>query len=248
MRRALQIALFYLMLAWLGAMLLAGNLLCLPLVLLPAPWRQPLLQRLISATFRVFLAGCSACGLMRLDLRALDAVDASRGGLLLVANHPSMIDVFLVISRVRRALCLMKASLVGNAFLGVGAVLAGYITNRHADAMVRSAAAAVQSGQRLLIFPEGTRTRQQPIGRITHAVGLIARRAGAPLQPVFIRTNSPYLAKGWPIWRPPQFPLLYQARLGPVMPAEATPAATARALQQLFEGELTRSIDPGLSF
>jgi hypothetical protein len=24
-------------------------------------------------------------------------------------------------------------------------------------------------------------------------------------------TNSPYLSKGWKIWRPPEFPLIYRA-------------------------------------
>ena len=126
--------------------MLFRSLLVLPLALLPARLRRPLVQSLISATFRLFLGGCCACGLMRLDLRELDALNARPGGLLMVANHPSMIDVFLVLSRVRHALCLMKADLGTNPFLAVGARLAGYVSNRHAEGLIRQGAQALREG------------------------------------------------------------------------------------------------------
>lgn len=244
MRHAAQLLLFYLLLLWLGAMLLAGNLLSLPLVLLPARWREALMQPLISATFRLFLAGCCRCGLMQLDLRALDALNARQGGLLLVANHPSMIDVFLVLSRVRRALCLMKADLSANAFLAIGARLAGYVSNRRIDGMIRSAARALSQGNRLLVFPEGTRTVQWPLNPLKPGVGLMAKRAQVPLQLILIRSNSAYLCKGWPIWRPPVFPVIYQARLGACLPASASVADVVERLQHQFLQELDTPIDP----
>ena len=246
MRRLLQLLLFYLMLLWLGAMLLLGNAACVPLVLAPRRWREPLLQRLISAVFRIFLAGCEACGLMRLDLRALDALDGERGGLLLVANHPSMIDVFLVVSRLRRVLCLMKASVAANAFLAVGARLAGYIANRNGVQLLREATRAARAGQRLLVFPEGTRTAHAPLDPLKPGVGLIAKRGGVPLQLVVLHSNSSYLAKGWPIWRPPRFPLCYQARLGPRLHATTSVDDTMRRLRAAFERELAAQPDaPG---
>lgn len=245
LRRSVQLLLFYVMLLWLGGMLLIGNLVCLPLGLLPRAIRQPLLQGLISRIFRVFLAGCVACGLMRLDLAGLDRVNGQHG-LLLVANHPSMIDVFLVISRVRQAICLMKASLTANVFLAGGAHLAGYISNRHADVMIRRAVEAVGQGAVLLIFPEGTRTTRQPINPLGAGAALIAKRAHAPLQTIMLESNSPYLGKGWPIWRPPQFPLVYRARLGEVLMPSGSVKETVGRLQQYFENELTRPIDPGL--
>ena len=113
MARARQIGLFYVMLLWLGMMLLMGNVAVLPVLLTPRWFREPLVQGLISHVFRVFLAGSQRCGLMQLDLNQLDALNHHKG-LVLVANHPSMIDVFLVISRVRRAACLMKASIGSN--------------------------------------------------------------------------------------------------------------------------------------
>lgn len=245
LRRMRQVILFAAMLLWLGTMLLIGNLLFLPLILLPRALRQPLIQGAISATFALFLAGASRCGLMRLELSALDALNGERG-LLLAANHPSMIDVFLVVSRVRRAACLMKASIGINLFLAVGAYLGGYISNRRVDRMIRQASAAAAAGQTILAFPEGTRTTTQPVNKLKPGLALIAKRSKAPLQVILIETNSPYLSQGWKIWRPPQFPLVYRATLGPRLVASSNVSDTARQLQECFENALTLSINPCL--
>jgi 1-acyl-sn-glycerol-3-phosphate acyltransferase len=238
-----QICLFYLMLLWLGVMLLLGNIACVPLVAVPKAFREPLMQRLISGLFRLFLLGATRSGLMHLDLDALDALNGQRK-MLLVANHPSMIDVFLVISRVRQSICIMKANIGSNLFLAIGAYLAGYVSNRQTDAMLRGAAMAVERGNLLLIFPEGTRTTRQPVNDIKPGVALIAKRADAPLQVIVIVTNSAYLSKGWKIYRPPQFPLIYKATLGKRLFASNSITETASRLQACFEQQISRSIDP----
>lgn len=245
-RRLFQVCLFYLLLLWLGLMLLLGNATCLPLLATPRAFRKPLVQGLISAIFRLFLAGCVRCGLMQLDLRALDVLNDGPQ-LLLVANHPSMIDVFLVLSRVRRATCLMKASIGSNLFLGVGAYLAGYVSNRRPERMLRDAIAAVRGGDMLLAFPEGTRTTRQPVNPFKPGFALIAKRARVPLQPILLRTNSPYLGKGWKIWRPPQFPVVYQARLGAALPVPVSSTETSTRLQNDYEQALQCAIDPNLT-
>jgi len=234
------------MLIWLGAMLLLGNLLALPLLFVPRVWREPLMQYAISRLCRLFLAGAERCGLMRIDLSALDSL-GRQGPLLLVPNHPSMIDAFLVLSRLPRLTCLMKASIGCNLFLGIGARLAGYVSNRHPADMFRTAIACVRSGKQLLIFPEGTRTSRWPINPLQGAAVLVARKSGAPLQTILISTNSPYLSKGWKIWQPPQFPLVYRAEPGRRFATGEQPDDTTAALQNYFETVLPQPIDPRLA-
>ena len=119
--------------------------------------------------------------------------------------------------------------------------------HRDPHGMFRAAIDAVERGNLLMIFPEGTRTTRQPVSPMLGSVGLIARKAGAPLQTILITTNSPYLSKGWKIWRPPQFPVYYRAELGRCIEAEATASATAASLQQYFEQALKLSIDPAMT-
>ena len=160
--RIVQILLYYFNLIGLGALLLAATLAALPLLLAPRQLRQPVVQFGISAVCWLLLASLSACRLMYFDLRALDQLNRRRR-LLLVPNHPSLIDAFLVLSRVPRAICLMKATISTNIFLGAGAHLAGYVSNRDPHGMFRAAIDAVERGNLLMIFPEGTRTTRQPV-------------------------------------------------------------------------------------
>lgn len=245
LKRLLQLFLFYLNMLWLGIMLLSGNLACLTLLPLPAHWRKTLMQWFISRLFRLFLGGMQFSGLMKLDLAALDALNGEQR-LILVANHPSMIDVFLIISRVKNGICLMKARIGVNLFFAIGSRMAGYISNAHSELLLRQAAEKVAAGALLLAFPEGTRTVRQPVNDLKPGVALIARRAGAPMQSILLTTNSAYLSKGWGLFRPPRFPLLYRARLGERFSPGADAQQTSRRLQSYFESQLERSIDPAL--
>ena len=61
---------------------------------------------------------------MQIDSSALDALRDEPGGLIVAANHPTMLDALLVVARLPRGVCVMKAELMRNVFLGGGARLA----------------------------------------------------------------------------------------------------------------------------
>lgn len=180
---------------------------------LPRRVSVPLGQSVLTIFFRTYLFVLKATGLLKIDLTALDAL-RTQGSLVIAPNHPSLIDAVLVVSRLPRVICIMKAEIRDNLVFGGGARLAGYIRNNSALGLVRSAATAVRAGNQLLIFPEGTRTRQRPVNPFRGGFALIAKRAGVPVQTIFIETNSPFLSKGWPLLKRPSFPVIYRARLG----------------------------------
>ncbi len=120
----------------------------------------------------------------------------------------------MVISRLPNVACVMKATLVDNAFLGAGARLAGYIRNDAQLSMIKQSVDELKNGSQLLLFPEGTRTTRWPINTCKGTAALIARRAKVPIQTVFIETDSAFLSKGWPLFRRPTMPITYRIRLG----------------------------------
>lgn len=182
-------------------------------VLLPRRSGSAVGQRLMTLLFRGFLTLLQGLGLARLDLSDLDRLRDERS-LVLAPNHPSMLDAVLVISRLPHVTCIMKAEIHDNPFLGGGAKLAGYIRNDSPMRMIKASAREVRNGRLLLAFPEGTRSVQHPVNAFKGSFALIAREAGAPVQTLLIETPSPYLAKGWPLFRKPPFPLVYRVRLG----------------------------------
>lgn len=239
-RRLLQGFLFYVVLAHLGAMSLTWNLVCLLLYPFLTRAQGVVVGRAaISSVYRGFWTCTQWLGLMRIDYTALDVLSRD-AGLIIAANHPSMLDALLVIARVPRGICIMRASLMRNPFLGAGARLARYIRNDPPRGMIRSCVANLKEGGQLVLFPEGTRTVQAPINPFRPGITLIAHMAGVPIQTVFIATESPYLGKGWPIWRTPQFPVVISVRLGQRFAPEADHQGLLKRLEAYFAEELSR--------
>ncbi len=180
---------------------------------LPRKFGNRLGQRMITMGFRVFMFYLAITGLVKCDVLALDALKHEKG-LILAPNHPSLIDAVLVISRLPRVTCIMKAVLWDNIVLGGGSRLAGFVRNDSQPNMVRASVAALREGGQLLVFPEGTRTVEQPINPLKGAIALISKKSQAPVQTIFIESNTEFLGKHWPTLKKPTFPLHYRVTLG----------------------------------
>ncbi|WP_338665039.1 lysophospholipid acyltransferase family protein [Pararoseomonas sp. SCSIO 73927] len=212
-RRPLDVLAFWGVLAVFGVSYLGWGLAALAIrAVLPAGRGGGFGRRAIARGFRMLLRLMERSGLAHFDLAELDRLRGARG-VVLVPNHLSMIDVMLVVSRVPDTVCIMKAGLERNPMLG-GGRLGGYLPNSGGLSVIRRATEALRGGANLLVFPEGTRGRDGRLGPFHPGFALIARRAGAPVQPVLIESNTRYLGKEWPFWRRPAFPLRYRVRLG----------------------------------
>lgn len=208
--------------------------------MLPRRMRAPLGQYMIMAGFRFYLATMQAVGLFRCDLRALDAL-RNDGALVIAPNHHSLLDAVLVISRLPRVVCITKATLWDNWFLGGGIRLASYIRNDAPVKLIKLALAELRAGRHLLIFPEGTRTVVPPVNSFKGGFALMAQKAGVPVQTVFIESPSRYLTKGWPLFRRAERPLIYRVRLGQRFDVGQDVHKFVADLEQYFRRELTPS-------
>jgi 1-acyl-sn-glycerol-3-phosphate acyltransferase len=198
----------------LGLMSLAWNAAALLLYpLLPRPVGRRIGRAMIAYGYRIFWRIAAFVGMLRLDAEVLDPL-RNEAGLIVVANHPSMLDALMLVARLPRSACIMKASLLRNPFLGPGARLARYIHNDSTYGMVQVAVQDLRDGGQLVLFPEGTRTTKAPLNPFHASFALIAKRAQAPVQAVFIDTDSPYLGKGWPLWKLPPLPIRFAVRMG----------------------------------
>lgn len=192
----------------------------------------------ITIGFRIYVGALALTRACRFDLSALDAL-RGEPAMIIAPNHPSLIDAVLVISRLP-VTCIMKAELTRNLFLGSGARLAGYIRNDTAHGMIRRSIASLEQGTHLLVFPEGTRTTRSPVNPFMGSIGIIARHAKVPVQTVFIDTDSPYLSKGWPLFRRPALPITYRIGLGRRFAAPAMTREFINELQKYFAEELAK--------
>lgn len=218
--------------------------------LLPGDKSRPLGQRLLQAAFRGFLGLLRGFHILECEFHGLEALNAAQGGLIVAPNHPALWDAVFIISRVRGLRCILKDSLMHNPFLAGGAKLAGFIPNKPAHKMLQHSIEALRQGDRLLFFPEGTRTRktEDVVNAFLGGIGIIATQSSAPVWPVFIETNSDYLCKGWPLWRLPDKKIKLCITVGePIAsPPDEGAAAFTRRLREAFVAALSSDLkSPG---
>jgi 1-acyl-sn-glycerol-3-phosphate acyltransferase len=232
----------FVLLFWLGVLSLGWNAIAAVLrVFLRGATARRVGCAGICYGYRWFWASARASGLLRMDAESLDVLRDEPGGLVIAANHPSLLDALMIVARLPRGSCVMKGALVRNPFLGAGASLAGYVPNDSTRTMVRMGVERLHEGGQLVVFPEGTRSpapgRIHPFSR---SIALIAQRAQVPIQTVVIETDSPYLRKGWPLWKLPPVPIVFRARLGQRFEPGADAGEVTAAMEAYFRKELPR--------
>jgi len=156
--------------------------------------RERFCKDLIHFAFRGLVLLMCGLGVIRYEVR--NAERLRRHGLLVVANHPSLIDVVFLISLVRQANCVVKAALLRNPFTRGPLRSAGYICNDAGADLIDDCLASLRAGNNLVIFPEGTRTPLKGPLQLRRGAANIAVRGGHALTPVTIRCEPPTLTKG----------------------------------------------------
>ncbi|MEC5384195.1 lysophospholipid acyltransferase family protein [Uliginosibacterium sp. H3] len=230
-------------LLWLGLGSLALGCIVWTVIAIPAELLLPkaVARRFgrqgVMRGFRLYLWWLELIGVARFDLSALDALrDAPP--MIIAPNHPTRIDAPMVLSRLSGIVCVTKASLLDSFLMGVGARLAGYIRNDWFLGTTALSIEALAEGQHVLMFPEGTRTERGPINPLRGSVGVVAARAGVPVQTLIIETDSAFLGKGWAWLRRPDMPVHFSFRLGERLEAPHD----SRQLPVLLEASFRRQL------
>jgi 1-acyl-sn-glycerol-3-phosphate acyltransferase len=184
------------------------GLLVLPVIRLLTPersrrWRRS--RAVLGAGMRFFVHSVRAVRFI--DFEFIGSEKLGRPGQLMVANHPTLIDVCFLLGFAPNATCIVKAGHFRNVITRGAVNGAGYIPNAPTEDMIHAAEAALQGGETLLMFPEGTRTVPgQPLTMYRGAAN-VALRAARVLTPVYISCDPPTLSKNLPWYRiPPRRP------------------------------------------
>lgn len=173
-------------------------------------FRDPLRKRhavrcLINGIFRFFVEFMRFTGVLTYSVTNMERL--GRPGQMVIANHPSLIDVVVLIAFIRDANCVVKESLWHNPFMRATLRAAGYISNNASMEMFDDTVAALKEGQTLIIFPEGTRTIPGEMPKFHRGATAIALRGAQVITPVVIRVQPTTLTKAEPWYNiPPRRP------------------------------------------
>lgn len=155
-------------------------------------------RRVIHGSFRLFAGFLICMGVIRLRVRNRDILGDQRG-VMFIANHPSLLDVVLLMSLMPEAQCVVKSKLWRSPFLGGVVRAAGYIRNDDdPEKLIDDCVAALRDGQNLVIFPEGSRTVPGIRPKFRRGFAHVALRAEADIVPIAIFCTPTTLTKGEP--------------------------------------------------
>jgi 1-acyl-sn-glycerol-3-phosphate acyltransferase len=230
-----------------GLLGLVSGLVVFPLVRL-VPGSQAAHRRRVRALFRIgmrfFVEFMRAVGVLTYEFRDTDRL--GRPGQMILANHPSLIDVVFLLAFTPQPLCIVKAAMWRNPFTRWPVMAAGFVSNDSTFDMVEHTAAALAEGQSVIIFPEGTRTTPGQALQFHRGAANIAVKAALIVTPVFIRCDPTTLAKNMPWYRIPPRRARFTFRVGADIdmtefrkaPAPKASRALNEHLLQVFGDEL----------
>jgi 1-acyl-sn-glycerol-3-phosphate acyltransferase len=169
-------------------------------------------RRVMRASLRLFVAIMAGAGGMTYEFVGVERL--GRPGQLIVANHPSLLDVVFLLAFVPGAGCVVKHGLWRNPITRGAVVLAEFISNDPTAAVIEDSSVALNDAQTLIMFPEGTRTVPGQPFVFHRGAANVALRAARTLTPVYIRVRPTTLTKAEPWYRIPAWRPHFSLRVG----------------------------------
>lgn len=146
-------------------------------------------HRAVRGVWRLLIASASWMRLISVDA---SGVDRCRGRIV-VANHPSLIDVVILTTLIPDSYAIAKNQLKGNPFFGY---IVRNIMLPNDEQILERAREILDGGGNILIFPEGTRTPLDGTRLKLHrGAAQLAIRLGVPISPVRIEVSRRILGK-----------------------------------------------------
>ena len=206
--------------------------------------RQTVARAIIGKAFTGFIWMMKSLGVLSYRIAGSEHIRPASNQLI-IANHPTLIDVVFLVSLFPQADCVVKAAVIRNPFMRNTARAANYISNDAPDEWLQECISRLESGGRLLLFPEGTRSVPGAPLDLKLGAAAIAVRANSEILPITIRCTPPTLAKGEPWHRIPETRPFFAIRIfAPVSIEELSRGdrncrQATRALTKTFESLLS---------
>jgi 1-acyl-sn-glycerol-3-phosphate acyltransferase len=181
--------------------------------------REARTQRVVHRAFALFAWWMACLGLIRASWIDAERLRGSHARLF-VANHPTLIDVVLLLARLPQAHCIVKTAARRHPLMRGIVRHAGYLANDDGDALVEACAARIAQGRSVLLFPEGTRSPGGGLRRFQRGAAHIALKSGCAIVPIVITCRPATLLKGQPWHDVPERRAQFVLRVGePIDPA-----------------------------
>jgi 1-acyl-sn-glycerol-3-phosphate acyltransferase len=256
-RRGLRLLRVGLSFAYFGAGVWFGGRILLPL-LRRTRWRRlspdavALRSQVVLHRFCRSFVTCWTRVMRTANVQWVGDEKLGRGPQLLVANHPSLIDTPLLLSRLPQADFIVSPDWMRMGLLRAVIDGGGYLRAEDGAAVVELAVERLRAGRTVVVYPEGSRTPPEGLRSFQRGAAHMALRAGCDIVPVTITVTPRALMQGqrWTDY-PDENPLFRievgdPIRVGAREAGESRPVA-ARRLTGVLEEHFRKRWERGRS-
>jgi 1-acyl-sn-glycerol-3-phosphate acyltransferase len=203
-------------------------ILTIPLSLVLFPFGKPrelfrkIMENSLSALVTLLLPLLKVARII--EVEGLDEINESSGGIV-IGNHRGWLDGPLLLGHLHGILPLMKSSYATNPLYKMFTRWFNFIS-LDASTQVGLKAAKddcinqLNSGDKLLVFPEGTRSRSNKLLPFKKLAFLLAVETKSPIFPIIIHSNIPFMTKSLSSFFPKAEIKYRLISLGKVVPQE----------------------------
>ena len=169
-----------------------------------------------------------------------------RGAYVVVANHQSFLDIFVLCNIPHEMKWVAKKSLFKIPMFGWGLSLAGDICLDRGDAasalkVMSKARRYIENGVSVMIFPEGTRSEDGTLLPFKPGAFKLAVETGVPVLPIAVTGSAHGMPKGSPWVRPTRITV----RILEPVPTKGLSGRNVRKLRDEVRDRIARAIDGG---
>ena len=188
--------------------------------------RQNAARATVGWLFGAFIKIMSWLGVLSYTVTGRNEVSAD-DTYLIVANHPTLIDVVFLVWLFPQSECVVKEAVVRNPFMRSVVLAANYISNDDPLLLIQKCVERLKQGSSLILFPEGTRSVPGRERVLKPGAAAVAVRSGATLLPVTFSCVPATLAKHESWYEiPPRKPIFTVEVLEPLPLADIVPENT----------------------
>lgn len=144
--------------------------------------------------------------------KAIGRDNIPSGSALICANHTALTDPLLVVfafRRKNRMRVMAKEELMRLPVLGWLLHKAGIFGVKRGKAdvgAIKTALKVLSSGEKLLLFPEGTRAKSEEGGEAKTGAAMLAVRSGVPIVPVYVPAKKLWFTRTHVVIGQPYYP------------------------------------------
>ena len=153
--------------------------------------QRQILSGMVHYLWKIFVWGMCILKLIKINTKDNKKLNKLRGNII-IANHPSLIDVVILVSKIPRSICVVKGSLFKNFFIK-SLIRRIYLSNSMSpEDFMMQATKDLNNGYNIIIFPEGTRTQKSKPIHLHRGFAYLQMHSGHDIQPIHIK-NTPHI-------------------------------------------------------